>query len=199
MGLIFTIWCWNKWVALAPGREVAAAACSPELHPDMRENQDRGRTLRSITTKAAGSRIPKGRGTKHSSATRKEQWWWKQSCNIQGPGGISLQVTTYSSWLNFRLLLAKAAYLTGLLACQQSGTGHCSPRPTTYCAPCHTDAPCPTSVVMGARPLFLALPSNLRLGNRGQGRGVRPHCLGLHGLLSSGAFLHCLVSICGAT
>ena len=31
-------------------------------------------TLRSIT-KAAGSRIPKGRGTKHSSATQKEQRW----------------------------------------------------------------------------------------------------------------------------
>ena len=76
--------------------------------------------------------------------------WSKEGCNIPGQGSLSLRVTTYSSGLNCRLLLPKAARLRGLLAPYSQALGG---------APCPMDGPCPASVVMGARRLSSALPS----------------------------------------
>lgn len=111
--------------------------------------------------------------------------WSKEGCNIPGQGSLSLRVTTYSSGLNCRLLLPKAARLRGLLAPYSQALGG---------APCPMDGPCPAQWWwgQGVCPRLCLAPVNLRSGQQRQRtrgettlpralwsaffRSIPPHC-----------------------
>lgn len=78
--------------APVPGREVAAAAPAPEFHLNAKENQDRGMTSKGITTEAAGSRIPKGRGTKHYQLLRGNNGGGKRAGISKDQAGVACRL-----------------------------------------------------------------------------------------------------------